>query len=290
MFIGHNGAPTDDAARGLFGFGTNVPTDVNRATLRLYIVAGDGSIGNYPGNRQLRAYKLTRDWNEQTDWTTSGISNWQTAGGDISGTGSNFVEAGATMNQWIEFDVTDLVKSGVPYGFLVKADDDRAWEFAYVSTREGVNAPELVLEMSAPTPSPAPTSPQPSFLQTFEAESMRVVSGRLVQPSDNVMAFYTNGTIEQTVTISTAGEYTIGLRAYAGLVTGRVANMRLVVDGRIVKNFSVSSANEQLFSAKKTLSAGSHKIRILFTNDFYRAGPPQRDVNLFVNSLHIEKP
>lgn len=138
FYVGMN-EPDMGEARALVSFG-EVPTNVTRATLRLYVIAGP-----YPGDRTLKVYKALSPWQESgLSWTSSGLSSWN---GGIFGEPTSAPQVvHGEQTGWIEFDVTNIVRSGVGNGFELKIDDNLAWTYLYFSSREGVHAPELIVE------------------------------------------------------------------------------------------------------------------------------------------------
>jgi len=123
----------------------------------------------------------------------------------------------------------------------------------------------------------------PSGQTILEAESM-ILSRRAVLLSDSV-AFYQNSYVYDYIDFE-SGTYQITIYARADTVTGRVANMRVMIDNRVVGNYAVTSSDFTPITLSKTLSQGEHKVRVMFTNDYFRSS---KDVNLYVDKLIFEK-
>jgi hypothetical protein len=59
-----------------------------------------------------------------------------------------------------------------------------------------------------------------------------------------------------------------------------------MIDNRVVGNYAVTSSDFTPITLSKTLSQGEHKVRVMFTNDYFRSS---KDVNLYVDKLIFEK-
>jgi hypothetical protein len=94
------------------------PTDsILQAKLYLYHYRGD----NYTGVRTINVYILTTAFHESTaTWNAP----WATPGGDYDNTLSSSADVPETWENWVFWDVTDIMKNRwdnlVNYGFLIK--------------------------------------------------------------------------------------------------------------------------------------------------------------------------
>jgi hypothetical protein len=113
------------------------------ATLRLYATDPTTDCGT--------AYLTTSGWSE------SGLT-WNNA---PPSTGSPLATPGATTaERWVEFDVTGAVTGDGLWSFVLVSP---SIDSAIYSSREGANAPELVLEVGAPSTGPrADAHPHPT--------------------------------------------------------------------------------------------------------------------------------
>ncbi|MEI6580802.1 MAG: glycine-rich domain-containing protein [bacterium] len=113
---GETGTPTH-AHRSIIEFdisGLGKPSSsIYSAVMSLYYVSKGA---NYTGAQTLYADKITRDnWTELgSTWNKyDGTNNWTTGGGDYTSTNESSAFIDATVERWIEFDVTDLVKDAI---------------------------------------------------------------------------------------------------------------------------------------------------------------------------------
>jgi uncharacterized protein YkwD len=106
------------------------------------------------------------------------------------------------------------------------------------------------------------------------------------QTGDGAVALYCAGDIHGSVAFPTGdGTYQISIVARADLVPGRFPNVEISIDGSVVGNISVTTSNFSPFTLDNvSASAGSHTLRITFTNDYYSAG---QDLNLYVQSITV---
>jgi hypothetical protein len=100
----------------LGGFAPN-PASITQAKLHLYHYRG----GYYTGSRTINVYPLTSGFDESTaTWNSS----WATPGGDYDNSISASAEVPEAWENWVVWDVTDLLKNRwsniANYGFLIK--------------------------------------------------------------------------------------------------------------------------------------------------------------------------
>jgi hypothetical protein len=130
------------------------------ATLRLYVGSNDG---NWGAGGDVDAHRMTDAWTEAaTTWdcpidTDTGnsapdcASQW--AGGTYNGTATDTVGFTNGTSGWVAWDVTADVAAFIAAtatndGWLIKKTDEGQGGQAGFSSREGANAPQLVLTFS----------------------------------------------------------------------------------------------------------------------------------------------
>ncbi len=128
---------------------------------------------------------------------------------------------------------------------------------------------------------------RPGFSTRLPATSMTASTG---SESGSAWNLYTNGTLTGSVTITTAGTYTLNVRAYESAAGPERSLMSFLVDGvaqGASATVAATSAAPQTYSRQVTLTAGTHTIGAEFLNDFYLA-PDDR--NLFVEYVELTRP
>jgi hypothetical protein len=121
------------------------PDSISQAKLYLYHYRG----GGYTGSRTLYIYSLTTGFDETTaTWN----SPWTTPGGDYDNTISASADAPETLENWVEWNVTDIVKnrwSNISnYGFLIRDPlEDDTGDGPYVRFRSHRYEEETPLEL-----------------------------------------------------------------------------------------------------------------------------------------------
>ena len=107
-------------------------TTIQQASVRLFAIDHSGAVNHDPIPITLRVYSVLRDWDEnQATWYSTGSGNWakpgcQTAGVDYAPEYTEEVVAFDAVQEWIEFDITDLAQYWVDhpetnYGIVIKA-------------------------------------------------------------------------------------------------------------------------------------------------------------------------
>ncbi len=108
--------------------------------------------------------------------------------------------------------------------------------------------------------------------------------------SGNGWNLWTNGTLTQPVTVTSAGAHTLRARAYETPAGADRAQMVFLIDGvRQMPGVPVAAteAAPQTYERQVTLTAGMHTIGVEFTNDFYEA---PNDRNLIVDWVELQAP
>jgi hypothetical protein len=115
----------------------------------------------------------------------------------------------------------------------------------------------------------------------LEAETMPVkTTGEPVPDGWNL---WSRGHVEGSLEVA-GGEYDLRVIARGSPVRNSWPQMHLRVDGRLVAVFAVTSDTWKTYAIRHSLSAGSHTIRVAFTNDLY--APPE-DRNLYVDKVQV---
>lgn len=106
---------------------------------------------------------------------------------------------------------------------------------------------------------------------------------------------YSSGRIQTEVKIASDGEYLIRIGAYGDQAGGEPAKMAVTIDRQRIKELDVPATDTApgLYELKLPLKAGSHRVAMEFTNDYYMPrdpNPDNRDRNLIVQSLEVIGP
>lgn len=106
---------------------------VNKATLRLYHVTGLDD-----DNEDAYVHSI------QSDWTADNVVY-----GQAVSTERSHVVGADSYNQYVEVDVTSLMKLSKPhYGFSIRGPESGSKTGSYFHSSEGTNKPELIIEYS----------------------------------------------------------------------------------------------------------------------------------------------
>lgn len=127
---------------------------------------------------------------------------------------------------------------------------------------------------------------RPGFSQRLPAPSMTASVGAASGPAWNL---YSNGTLQGEVTVSTAGTYTLTVRAWESAAGPERSQLAFLVDGvaqGAAQNVAATAAAPQAYSRQVTLTAGAHRIGAGFLNDYYQA-PDDR--NLYVEWVELTR-
>jgi hypothetical protein len=128
---------------------------------------------------------------------------------------------------------------------------------------------------------------QPGFSSRLNGTSMTASTG---SASGSAWNLFSNGTLQGDFVITSAGTYTVNVRAYEQSAGPDRAQMNILVDG-VAQGASISvaatQANPQTYTRQVTLSAGTHRVGAAFLNDYYQA---PNDRNLVVEYVEVLKP
>ena len=125
----------------------------------------------------------------------------------------------------------------------------------------------------------------------FDSESLKLTRGVAVSDKNQVY-FASEGQAFTEKYLTMAGEYRFKIQAYGEQAGPDPARLAILVDNKQVQTFDVTAVEKHpaLYEATIPLDAGNHKIALMFTNDYYRPGPPAQDRNLAVLWMDIYKP
>jgi hypothetical protein len=128
-----------------FGGWAPDPASITQAKLHLYHYRG----GSYTGTRTLNVYSLTTGFDETTaTWN----SPWAAPGGDYDNSPYSFADVPEAWNNWVEWDVTDILKNQLgnvmSFGFLIRDPmEDDTGDGPYVRFRSHRYASEYPQEV-----------------------------------------------------------------------------------------------------------------------------------------------
>ncbi len=96
-----------------------------------------------------------------------------------------------------------------------------------------------------------------------------------------------SGRVGQSVRVSAAGKYLVGIRAWGTPAVGVWPEMALLVDGRSIETVTVGGAQRADYRFEVDLAAGIHEIAVTFLND---AVIGNEDRNLILDRFTISPP
>jgi Protein of unknown function (DUF1592)/Protein of unknown function (DUF1588)/Protein of unknown function (DUF1587)/Protein of unknown function (DUF1585)/Protein of unknown function (DUF1595)/Ca-dependent carbohydrate-binding module xylan-binding/Cytochrome C oxidase, cbb3-type, subunit III len=130
----------------------------------------------------------------------------------------------------------------------------------------------------------------------FDPTDFKFAAGRFANVGDQAFEFFSEGTAFLTDKLTKGGHYIIKIRAYGDQAGPAPANMRVTMDEKTIGRFDVKGRNlreAEDFSIPISAYAGTHKIGVAFTNDYYNPkdpNPKNRDRNLYVVGVSVEGP
>jgi hypothetical protein len=101
---------------------------------------------------------------------------------------------------------------------------------------------------------------------------------------DQGWEIWANGYIEAPANFPNDGKYRFVIDARGQLAQGIAPDMELRIDQQPVQKVSVPASSWTSYVIDADVKAGSHKVAIAFTNDYYN---PPEDRNLFVDKVAI---
>jgi hypothetical protein len=135
--------------------------------------------------------------------------------------------------------------------------------------------------MPAPAPSPVAIS--------VDINSMMIVGGLPYNVAQGgVLSLYSSGGALTVVDIPADGSYQITISAWGDLIPGSFPIAEIQIDGVSVGDVTVLSTTAADYSLNTTLTAVSHTLAVVFTNDAYI--DPTQDLNLYIQSIEILGP
>jgi hypothetical protein len=101
--------------------------------------------------------------------------------------------------------------------------------------------------------------------------------------------FYINGTVDLTVKVPAAGEYTLTVKASCQAAKKENAKINIVAGGKSVADeFTLKSEEEKEYTFTVNFkAAGEQKVSIAYTNDEYKDG--EYDRNLYLHAVTLKK-
>lgn len=124
----------------------------------------------------------------------------------------------------------------------------------------------------------------PCTANRYEAETMNHTTGNAYDQGWNV--YDSNGYISFNH-IFTAGIQQMTVRAQGQYAAGAWPNMRVTVGGVQVFSGAISASAWTDYTITFSAPSGNAEVRVYFTNDYYQAGPPVVDRNLFVDKVTL---
>ena len=111
------------------------------------------------------------------------------------------------------------------------------------------------------------SSVQNTYDQTFQIEDMprREVLG--LEPP--LVRMWGENIAERTLSVPQSGDYEIRLRGYGTYVQGQWPGAQVNIDGQTVGGVTVTSASLAAFSTSVPLTAGDHRLAVVFNNPLY---------------------
>ncbi|RKY84546.1 hypothetical protein DRQ11_11365, partial [candidate division KSB1 bacterium] len=126
------------------------------------------------------------------------------------------------------------------------------------------------------------TPPSNNFCLALEAEDMSATTGAVW---GDYRIIWSNGEIYKKVDFPQSQTYEFEVKAKGDYAHGAWPNMELRIDNSVKGSKAVSSNNWNDYTLLVNVPAGSHKVAIAFTNDYY--DPGQEDRNLYVDRIKI---
>ena len=123
----------------------------------------------------------------------------------------------------------------------------------------------------------------------YEAEAMEATLGSVFR--DTAWLLNSAGSVQQTLTIDTAGDYRVAVRAWQDQAGTDPARMTIDINGAAVQMFDVTAleAAPAVYELEVHLDAGTATVAATFTNDYYVASP-MADRNLLVDWVEVQGP
>jgi hypothetical protein len=147
----------------------------------------------------------------------------------------------------------------------------------YLSAAETI-ASKLII---VPTASPLDIDPG----------EMRIEGAGRRGPTGDI-GFYSSGSAIIDYDCTRPGLHKIKVKASADQAGPDLAKMEISLDGKLIRQVDVRAVTgkPEVIEVPMEIDAGKHHLQFAFVNDFYEAGPPQKDRNLNVGSVTIVRP
>lgn len=158
-----------------------------------------------------------------------------------------------------------------------------------------LNAAQRVADQ-AMLPRPDPNAPTSRRFQGREMQPRNV--GANYGKNNQFRQLATNGEVSVSFDFPKAGRYVLRFRAFGQQAGSEAPKLDLKLDGKVLKTFDIrpveaDNDGRKSFEFTTTVTAGSHKIAMAYTNDYYNKNEPdekKRDRNLIIMGLSIEGP
>ncbi len=127
----------------------------------------------------------------------------------------------------------------------------------------------------------------------FEAEAMTLVGDRGATMYGDYVNLYTRAELAQQVELPRAGRYRIIVSAGASRAGDELAEMRVTWDREVIERWRVPARRYREVEIELPLAAGSHRLGLAFTNDYYDPKNPdksRRDRNLYIDWAEVVGP
>lgn len=189
----------------------------------------------------------------------AGVTGYKVKYGTTSGTYATTLDVGNVTS----YSATGLT-NGKTYYFVVTA---------YNSTGTSANSNE---KSAVPTTQP--------FATTLEAEAMPTkTTGGATTGGWNI---WSNGYIEDTIIFPRSGTYELEVVARGSIAAGVWPNMQLRLDQVSKADITVNTTTWKSFIKQVSVTSGSRRVAVAFTNDYYVA---PEDRNLYVDKVIIRE-
>jgi hypothetical protein len=108
---------------------------------------------------------------------------------------------------------------------------------------------------------------------------------RLFHAKDGVVSLGTNGTVFVKMRFGKTRRYRLAIRASGTEAAGAFPNIAVSIDGKKIKDISLSRPGWRVLRLEADVTQGEHKVGLSFTNDYYN---PPEDRNLKIERLEIK--
>jgi RHS repeat-associated protein len=130
----------------------------------------------------------------------------------------------------------------------------------------------------------APPLPLPTLtVATLEAEAMPTKTAGSAIPGGWNLS--TNGYVEAPVSFPTSGAYDFQVVAKGSVLNKVWPNLEVRIDQQKIGNVAVNSTSWKTYTLRGTVTAGSHRVALAYTNDAYKN--VSQDRNLYLDKCTV---